>query len=117
MYDVKPQINTLLEEMVGSDSVSDGYPEDFNNLPQISFYEAYSGDLYKLKAEVFTEIVIQIDIWHNRSTGPLAQEVNEKMNAIGFKRDFMRDIPDPKIKHKSMRFKGKVDNRNLLVYQ
>lgn len=117
MYDVKPQINTLLESIVGEDSVSDGYPEDFNNLPQISFYEADNKDSYKLKEEVLTEIVIQIDIWHNRSTGSLAQEVNEKMNSIGFKRDFMRDIPDPNIKHKSMRFKGKVDNRNLLVYQ
>lgn len=116
MYDIKPQINSLLVSIPGV-SVSDAYPEDFNSLPHISFYEQYNGDVYKLKREIYTEIVIQIDVWHNRSTGALAQQVNEKMNSIGFKREFARDIPDPNIKHKTMRYKGIVDTRNLLVYQ
>lgn len=116
MYDIKPAINSLLESIEGV-TVSDSYPEDFNNLPHISFYEQENKDIYKLKTEVMTEIVIQIDVWHSRSTGPLAREVNTLMNSIGFKREFARDVPDPKIKHKTMRYKGKVDNRNLLVYQ
>lgn len=117
MYDIKPKINQLLGEIVGEDNISDSYPESFENLPKISFYEQDNKDVYKLKKEYMTEIVVQIDIWHNRSTGALAQQVNEKMNSIGFRRDFMRDIPDPSIKHKTMRYKGKVDNRSLLVYQ
>ncbi|MBU5677909.1 hypothetical protein KQI88_15940 [Alkaliphilus sp. MSJ-5] len=117
MYDIKPTINKLLEEIVGEDSVSDAYPEDFNNLPHISFYEQSNNDYLKKGPELLTEIVIQIDIWHNRSTGALAQQVNNKMNSIGFRREFMRDIPDPNVKHKTMRFKGIVDKRSLLVYQ
>lgn len=118
MYDIKPTINSLLEDIVGEDNVSDSYPASFNNPPYISFYEQDNRDVYKLREEVYTEVVIQIDIWHNRSTGLLAQQVNTKMNSIGLKREFARDIPDPSgIKHKTMRFKGKVNNRNLLVYQ
>lgn len=116
MYDIKPTINSLLEEIEGV-TVSDSYPEDFNKLPHISFYEQDNQDSYKLSKEVYTEIVIQIDIWHNRSTGTLAQAVNEKMNSIGFRREFARDIPDPSIKHKSMRFKGKIHNESKLVFQ
>ncbi|MDD3840761.1 MAG: hypothetical protein PHP06_09365 [Clostridia bacterium] len=117
MYDIKPTINKLLEEIVGEDKVSDAYPEDFTNPPYISFYEQSNKDYYKIGNEPLTEIVIQIDIWHNRSTGALAQQVNNKMSSIGFKREFTRDIPDPNIKHKTMRYKGIVDKRNLLVYQ
>lgn len=118
MYDIKPTINKLLEEIVDEERVSDAYPEDFNNLPHISFYEQDNRDVYKLSKEVYTEVVIQIDIWHNRSTGALAQQVNEKMNSIGLRREFARDIPDPSgIKHKTMRFKGNINTINLLVYQ
>lgn len=118
MYDIKPKINELLEEIVGENSVSDSYPDDFNNLPHISFYELNNSDVYKINEELYTEVVIQIDIWHNRSTGALAQQVNEKMNSIGLRREFMRDMPDPSgIKHKTMRFKGKINTRNLLVYK
>jgi hypothetical protein len=117
MYDVKPTINKLLEEIVGEDKVSDAYPEDFTNPPYISFYEQFNKDYIKKGPEYLTEIVIQIDIWHNRSTGALAQQINEKMNSIGFRREFARDIPDPNVKHKTMRFRGIVDKRNQLVYQ
>lgn len=118
MYDIKPKINELLEGIVGVDNVSDNYPEDFSSLPYISFYEQDNKDIYKIKGELYTEIVIQIDIWHNRSTGALARQVNDAMNSIGLKRDFTRDIQDPSgIKHKTMRFKGKINNRTKIMYQ
>lgn len=117
MYDIKPIVNILLESIVGEESVSDSYPDDFTNLPHISFYEQNNRDYYKKGPEHSTEIVIQIDIWHNRSTGAIAKQVNEKMNSIGLRREFARDIPDPNIKHKTMRYRGIIDKRNLLVYQ
>lgn len=118
MYDIKPKINELLEGIVGEDNVSDSYPESFESLPYISFYELNNNDAYKIKEELYTEISIQIDIWHNRSTGTLARQVNDVMNSIGLKRDFARDIPDPSgIKHKTMRFKGKINNRTKIMYQ
>lgn len=116
MYDIKPQINTLLESIVGEDSVSDAYPDDFNNLPQISFYEADNSDYLKT-SDVLNEIIIVIDIWHNRSTGPLAKQVDEQMKSIGFTRTFARDIPDKNVKHKAMRFRGIVNKNDLRIYQ
>lgn len=117
MYDIKPKINELLEVIVGENNVSDSYPNDFSNLPYISFYELSNNDAYKIKEELYTEIVIQIDIWHNRSTGTIARQVNEAMKSIGLMRDFARDIPDATIKHKTMRFKGKINNRTKIMYQ
>lgn len=117
MYDVKPEINTLLESIPGV-TVSDAYPKDFTKLPHISFYEIDNSDPLKLRQEYLTDISIQIDIWHNRSTGSIAQQVDEKMSSIGFRRQFMADVPDPSgIKHKTMRYRGIVDTRTNLVHQ
>ncbi|MCY9513314.1 hypothetical protein [Paenibacillus apiarius] len=117
MYDVKPEINTLLESISGV-TVSDAYPKDFNKLPHISFYEITNSDYYSVGPEYLTDISIQVDIWHNRSTGGLATAVTEKMNSIGFRRKLMADVPDPAgVKHKTMRFRGVVDKRTKLVHQ
>src|SRR5690554_888036 len=118
MYDIKPEVFQKLSEIVGEDNVSDEFPSEFNNLPYISFYELVNEDVYKLKEELYTEIVIQIDIWHDRSTGSLARQVNNAMNSIGLKRDFARDMPDQSgMKRKTMRFKGKINNKTKIMYQ
>jgi hypothetical protein len=117
MYDVKPLVNQLLESIPGV-TVSDAYPKDFSKLPHISFYEIANSDYLRIGGELLTDISIQVDIWHNKSTGALAQQVDEKMNSIGFRRQFMADVPDPSgIKHKTMRYRGIVDKRTLLVHQ
>ncbi|WIF95016.1 hypothetical protein [Caminicella sporogenes] len=116
MYDIKPQIFNLLKEIEGV-TISDAYPKDFSKLPHISFYEQFNRDYLKKGTEKLTEIVIQIDIWHRRSAGAIAKAVDEKMNSIGFRREFAADIPDPVVKHKTMRYRGIVDKKNLLVYQ
>lgn len=115
MYDVKPLIKTLLESIPGVKKVSDAYPADWKDLPQITFYEQSNTDY--LKKGLMSEIVIQVDVWHNRSTGAIAQQIDEKMASIGFRREFAADVPDPAVKHKTMRYKGIVDARNNLVYQ
>ena len=117
MYDIKPEINTLLSSIPGV-TVSDEYPKDFTKLPHISFYEAANSDYLQLANGPLSDISIQIDIWHNRSTGSIAQQVEEKMKSIGFRREFQSDVPDPSgIKHKTMRFRGVVDERTNLVHQ
>lgn len=117
MFDIKPTVITLLSSIPGV-TVSDAYPADFNKLPHISFYENGNTDPLRIKSGPLSEIAVQIDIWHNRSTGTLAAAVDEKMNSIGFRREFAADVPDPDgIKHKTMRFRGVVDSRNELVYQ
>ncbi|WP_044737058.1 hypothetical protein [Geobacillus kaustophilus] len=117
MYDVKPEVNSLLSSIPGV-TVSDAYPKDFSKLPHISFYEIANSDYLRIGGEPLSEISIQIDIWHNKSTGALAAAVDEKMSSIGFRRQFMADVPDPSgIKHKTMRYRGIVDKRTSLVHQ
>ncbi|MCG7406780.1 hypothetical protein MH117_05060 [Paenibacillus sp. ACRRX] len=117
MYDIKANVNTLLSSITGI-TVSDAYPKDFNKLPHISFYEIANSDPLTIANSPLTDINIQIDIWHNRSTGQLASDVDMKMNSIGFRRSFASDVPDPSgVKHKTMRYKGVVDARNGMVYQ
>jgi hypothetical protein len=116
MYDIKPQVLVKLKEIDGV-TVTDAYPTDWNSLPQISFYEQDNSDYLKKGPEHLTEIVIQVDVWHNRSTGNIAKQVDEKLTLVGLVRQFARDIPDSTIKHKTMRYRGIVDNRNNKVYQ
>jgi len=117
MYDVKAKINALLESIPGV-TVSYAYPKDFSQLPHISFYELANSDPLRIEGSPLSDISIQIDVWHNKSTGALAQQVDEKMNSIGFRRQFAADVPDPGgIIHKTMRYRGVVDVRTNLVHQ
>lgn len=117
MYDVKPQINSLLESIPGV-TVSDAFPKSPAETPRITFYELANNDPIKINNGPLSDIAIQIDVWHTRSTGALAAAVNEKMNSIGFRRQFAADMPDPSgIKRKTMRYRGVVDMRTLLVHQ
>lgn len=117
MYDAKPGVMQALSA-IPSVTVSDAYPTDWAKLPHISFYEIANNPAYPVGRETKTEINIQIDIWHNRSTGALAAQVDQSMHAIGFRRAFAADVPDPAgVKHKTMRYRGIVDKNSKLVYQ
>lgn len=117
MFDVKPYVFKALKSIEGV-TVSDAYPSDFSKLPHISFYEMKNEEGINAIPGRLSDVVVVIDIWHNRSTGSLAQHVNEKMNSLGLRREFAMDVPDPSgIKHKTMRYRGKIDCKTLLVYQ
>lgn len=117
MFDVKPIITELLGS-IPKVTVSDVYPQDWSKTPHISFYESGNSDPLKISSSCLSDITIQIDIWHKKSTGALAAEVNAKMNSIGFRRVFAADVPDPGgIKHKTMRYRGVVDSRTNRVHQ
>ncbi|WP_127539388.1 hypothetical protein [Paenibacillus illinoisensis] len=117
MYDIKPEVFAQLKEIAGV-TISDAYPKDFSMLPHISFYEPSNNDPLGIKNSPLTAVAIQVDIWHNKSTGTLAAEVDVRMNSIGLRRDFSADVPDPSgIKHKTMRYRGVVDSRSGRVTQ
>ena len=117
MYDIKPEVNALLESIPGV-TVSDAFPKGPAETPRITFYEGANTDPLKIRNGPLSDISIQIDVWHTRSTGALATAVDEKMNSIGFRREFAADVPDPSgIKRKTMRYGGRVDARTKLVHQ
>lgn len=116
MYDIKPTVRTLLLEIAGLKSVTDAYPAATAEYPCISFYEIGNNNLMNTN-NIFSDISIQIDVWSKGSTGAIAQAVEEKMNSIGFTRQFAQDVPDANIKHKTMRYHGIIDSRDNSVKQ
>lgn len=117
MYDVKPIIQQSLSTIPGV-TVGDAFPKADTKLPYISFYELTNSDPLTIANSPLSEISIQIDVWHNRSTGALAGQVDEKMNSIGFRRQMAADVPDPSgLKRKTMRYRGVVDARTGRVSQ
>lgn len=117
MYDVKPEVYTLLST-IPSVTVSDAFPKGPAETPRITFGEANNSNYRHMSEERQSAIIIQIDVWHTKSTGTLAAAVNEKMTSIGFLREFASDLTDPSgIKRKTMRYRGIVDAVTKLVHQ
>lgn len=117
MYDVKAQIKTLLSA-IPDVTITDAFPKSPAETPRITFYELDNSDPLTIANGPLSEISIQVDIWHQRSTGELASAVDTKMNSIGFRRQFAQDLPNPSgIKRKTMRFRGVVDARTERVSQ
>ncbi|MBE1554804.1 hypothetical protein [Sporosarcina limicola] len=117
MYDAKPDVFALLST-IPNVTVSDQFPVSPAEAPHITFKEADNSNYRNMRVEVQSEIIFVIDVWHTRSTGALATEVNEKMTSIGFLRAFSADLNDPSgMKRKTMRFRGVVDKRTNLVHQ
>lgn len=117
MYDVKPQVLALLDT-IPDVTVTAQYPQSFANLPHISFYEVGNDENVTAYPGLLTEVSIQVDIWHERSTGSLAQQADELLNSIGFRRQMAMDMADPSgVNHKIMRYRGIIDTRSLRVSQ
>lgn len=120
MYDVKPQILTLLESIPGA-TVAAEYPASLGSLPHISFFELENKEGLPAWAGLLTEVLLQVDVWHDDSTEALARQVDERMNNAGFRRQLAADVTDmadwPEVKRKTMRYTGIIDSRNQRVLQ
>lgn len=117
MYDVKPEVFQALKTIPDVAKIVDSYPTSFAEMPLISFYEQTNRDEITALPGVLTNVTIQIDVWHNQSTGDLARAVNAAMNALGLRREFAADLNETGIKRKTMRYRGIVDSRTNHVNQ
>lgn len=116
-FDIKPVINTLLSSISGV-TVSDAFPAKGAKMPHISFYELTNQDPLTIASSPLSDISVQIDVWHNRSTGALAEQVDALLNSIGMRRKMANDVPDPSgLKRKTMRYRGVVDSRTGRISQ
>ncbi|REK69341.1 tail completion protein gp17 [Paenibacillus paeoniae] len=117
MIDIKPVVNALLSSIPGV-TVSDAFPTKDAKLPYISFYELVNQDPLTIASSPLSDISVQIDVWHNRSTGAIAAQVDSLLNSIGMRRKMANDIPDPSgLKRKTMRYRGVVDKRTGRISQ
>jgi hypothetical protein len=118
MFDVKPYIYEKLIEI--GVSVTDSYPEKFNEFPLISYIEIESSDKGICGFEVLDKVTVQIDVWVKDSTlelKKLCDKVNDKMYELGFRRIISQDMSGDIVKRKTMRFSAVINTKTNRVYQ
>jgi hypothetical protein len=100
--DIVTALNTIAETFYF-------HPETFTTLPLISFYEIDNSEAQHADdKEIVSRLEYVIDIWSNTSTTSLTNQVNEKMQGLGFKRTKCIDMyeKDTKIRHTHLRYQA-----------
>ncbi len=84
------------------------YPEDFNDLPVVSFYNlTETPDFSTDNEEDIQSGTVVVDIWSDTPSdcGSIGLEVNKVMTADGWSREFSRDLGKKDgVYHRTMRF-------------
>ena len=83
------------------------HPDTFTTMPCISFYEIDNSEAQHADdKEIVSRLEYVIDIWSKTSTTSLTNQVNDKMQTLGFKRTQCIDMyeKDTKIRHTHMKF-------------
>jgi hypothetical protein len=105
MRDLSPEVKTAIEAVCPS--VFYFYPDDFENLPAISFYD--SGNSGGDNRDLLTPVAFHVDVWTLTvpTLKPLVTSVDAAMRGLGFRRTFSQPVPDPSgYRHQSMIFQG-----------
>ncbi len=90
------------------------YPEDFETLPSVSYYNLITTEGFRAdNAEQAQLSHVQVDIWAKKRTQPgkIAAMVNEIMQNAGWIRELSRDLPketEHHMYHHTMRFAKEV---------
>lgn len=110
MINIKSNVYSALNAITAvSDRVYFFYPESFQTLPCVSYYEITNRETARVDDEEYaSEIEIVVDIYDNSSStlSSIAISVNTAMQGLGFKRTASRDMyeQDTGIYHKNMKF-------------
>ena len=84
------------------------YPEEFNNLPVVSFYNIAESPAFSTDNEEDIQSgTIVVDIWSDNPAecGALGLSLHDIMTADGWSREFSRDIaPEGGIFHRTTRY-------------
>lgn len=106
MISKKEDIMTALQTIA---ETYQSFPNTFTTMPCISFYEMDNSEAQHADdKEIASKLEYVIDIWSNASTTSLTNQVNEKMQELGFKRTQCIDQyeKDTGIHHKHLRYKA-----------
>lgn len=113
MLDVKTEVrtallaNAALVSLLGGQRVYQLVAPNASEYPRITFFEVTNSDnAFADDTAYGSEIVVQIDIWSKGSTSAIAQEVDNTMKSLGFRRASAADLyeSDVAVYHKAMRF-------------
>lgn len=106
MIDVNAEAEKTLSKL--DCNVEYYYPEKFNDLPVVSFYNlTENSDFSYDNEEVIQSGTVQVDIWADKpdESGEISIQVNDIMTADDWCREFSRDLGKQNgIYHKTMRF-------------
>ena len=115
MVFVRDQVHSALESALeGVCKVYHAYPAKDATLPAVSFYEAANNEYAStMEGEHLTEISYVIDVYAAsvKETDEISEQINGVMAGFGFSRNFSYDVPDPNVRHKTMRYRGLIDRR------
>lgn len=114
MISVKGEILQSLESsdellsLLGGSYIYQIKAPDDEQFPRITFFEITNFDnQFADDHAIFSDILVQIDIWNKTSTTTIALEVDKIMKSIGYYRtsasDFYEDDTD--VYHKAMRYR------------
>lgn len=128
MKNIKDLVYKALCEEFGEDHVTDQYPKDWSNLPQVEYTEEDNRVSERTnEGETKSYVRYRIDVWDSKSTSKYALMVEnaigipiEKVKndtAFGLSRTSCSDAPDPSgLKHKQMRYEAIIDNEEDYIY-
>ena len=115
--EIRKEIYSKLSEIEGA-AVYFGFPQKFDRMPVISYFEKKRNDSGLCGGGVLIEIEIQIEIRNAGSTESLLESVDEKMTEMGFIRSFCQDLfdTDREMNLKILRYKGMLNNADGRIY-
>ena len=99
---------TLVTALGSSAKIQYQYPNDFNTLPIVTYFESGTRQLdFYDDMPATDESTITIDVWANVSTTAISKIIDDIMARNLYTRDFGTDVPDPDVKifHKSLRYR------------
>ncbi|MBR1444716.1 MAG: hypothetical protein IJ583_14425 [Firmicutes bacterium] len=114
---IRKDIYSKLSEIEGA-AVYFGFPQRFNKMPVISYFEKKRNDSGICGGGVLTEIEIQVEIRNKGTVEALLESVDEKMTEMGFIRSFCQDMfdTDKELNLKITRYKGILNNADGRIY-
>ncbi len=107
MIDINTEAQRTLSEL--NCKVVYQYPEAFNRLPVISYYNLKEkGAFYADNSECIQNGYVQVDIWSAvpKECADISVRVNSVMEKDGWTREMSMDVPkrNEKVYHRTMRF-------------
>lgn len=120
MVNIKPIILDLLKQT--GIEVAFFSPLDKEVLPLITYFETSNIEVARNGFdEALTEVVYQIDVWAMKPSecSTIAINIDDILRHKGFVRQFSQDLfeQDTLIHHKSLRYRGVIDNKTYNIYQ
>ena len=119
MVDLLEEIYAALKTIPDAEQVNYQYPQDWATLPAVTYYEQSNTEMRVFGGSNYmANVSYQIDIWAKmpEQCRVIAYNVDDRMAALGLRREFSADLFDPSgIHHRSKRYAGKYNPATNII--